>query len=259
MGEDFADKLIESQKQIGITTIIMFFLSLLAITMFYLISKSYEEYDVVIGNSTVNGGRTGGGVARAGRQKGGGELCDINEDNLFTGYVTTLGISCFMLNMYGAIKLKEMYMLIGALLFAVVTGIYYFVYANNFSIYDIELEHLILYNRNKPFVKWVAISGYYLFFALFIALITNPKLTIKSFYITQSLFIAFCGIAYLLWMFYDNIVGTTVLSTSPDSVPGLFDQIVSTLKQLTSGILNFPFLLLLATSILTNVTLTKLR
>ena len=261
MSRDFADKLIESQTQIGIATVVMFFVSLFVITMCYLIAKSYEEINVDIGDTTVTGPSSngGGGVTRAGRQKGGGELCDINERNLFTGYVTTLGISCFMLNMYGAIKLKEMYMLIGALLFAVVTGIYYFVYANNFSIYDIELEHLILYNRNKPFVKWVAISGYYLFFALFIALITNPKLTIKSFYITQSLFIAFCVIAYLLWLFYDDIVGTTVLSTSPDSVPGLFVQIVSTLKQLASGIFNFPFLLLLATSILTNVTLTKLQ
>ena len=150
-----------------------------------------------------------------------------------------------------------MYMLIGALLFAVVTGIYYFVYANNFSIYDIELEHLILYNRNKPFVKWVAISGYYLFFALFVALITNPKLTIKSFYITQSLFIAFCIAAYFLWMYYNDIVSTNVTSTSPDSVPGTFGQLPKILQQITNGIFNFPFLLLLGSLVITTNTLSS--
>lgn len=252
MSRDFADKLIESQTQIGIATVVMFFVSLFVITMFYLIAKSYEEINVDIGDTTVIGpSKGGGGVTGRGRQKGGGELCDINERNLFTGYVTTLGISCFMLNMYGAIKLKEMYMLIGALLFAVVTGIYYFVYANNFSIYDIELEHLILYNRNKPFVKWVAISGYYLFFALFIALITNPKLTIKSFYITQSLFIAFCVIAYLLWHFHNDIMVQKVITKSPDAIERGF----TILNQLTNGIFNFPFILLFFSSIIASITL----
>lgn len=258
MSRDFADKLIESQTQIGITTIVMFFVSLFAITMVYLASKSYEEYDVVVGPSTV--GVAGGGSApRLGKKKGGDGLCDINQGNLFTGYITVAGLSCVMLNIFGAIKLKEDLILIGALLFAVLTGIYYFLYSNNFSINDIELEHLILYNRNKPFVKWIAISGYYMFFSLCFAMITNPKLSIKAFYTVQTLLIVFWIVAFVLWMFYDNIVGTTVLSTSPDSAPGLFGQIVSTLKQITSGILNFPFLLLLVTSILTNVTLTKLR
>jgi hypothetical protein len=156
-----------------------------------------------------------------------------------------------MLNMYGAIKLKEMYMLIGALLFAVVTGIYYFMYANNFSIYDIELEHLILYNRNKPFVKWVAISGYYLFFALFVALLTNPKLTIKSFYITQSLFIAFCGIAYLLWHYNTDGMVSKVVTKSPDAM----SKGLQILEQITHGIFNFPFILLLFSSFISSITL----
>lgn len=247
MSRDFADKLIESQTQIGIATVVMFFVSLFVITMVYLTAKSYDEYDVVIGNATV--APKGGGAPRVGRQKGGGELCDINEHNLFTGYLTVLGISCFMLNMYGAIKLKEMYMLIGAIFFAVATGTYYFIYANNFSIFDIELEHLILYNRNKPFVKWVAISGYYLFFALFIALITNPKLTVNGFYTTQAAFIAFCVGAYLLW--HNDIMVQKVITKSPDAIEKGF----TILDQLTNGIFNFPFILLFFSSLISSITL----
>ena len=260
MSKDFADKLIESQTQIGIATIVMFFVSLFAITMVYLSAKSYEEYDVVLGQVEVS--RTtpsvvAKGGSRVGRQNGGGELCDINEDSLFTGYITIVGIACFMLNLFGAVKLKEMYMLFGAIFFAAATGIYYYSYANHFSISEIELEHLILYNRKKPFVKWVAISGYYMYFALFFALVMNPKLSVTAFYTTQLMFIVFAIAAYLLWEFYSNDFVSSVTTTSQDESQGFFDTAVSRLNQITNGIFNFPLLLVLGSSFITNLTLTR--
>ena len=254
MSTDFANKLIESQTKIGIATIVMFFISLLAITMFYLMSKSYEEFDVTIPDATITP-VTRGGSSRVGRQTGGGELCDINEGSLFVGYFTIVGISCFMLNLYGAIKLKEMYILIGALFFAIATGVYYYLYANNFSIYNIELEHLILYSRKKPFVKWVAISGYYMFFALFFALVMNPKLTPTAYYVTQVLFIVFVALAYIQWTFYNNDIIENVTTTDPTSTIGFFGMFLSGLKQIVGGIFNFPVILVLVTSFITNLIL----
>ena len=243
MSRDFADKLIESQTQIGIATVVMFFVSLFAITMFYLIAKSYEEYDVVLGPATIAATaatKTQGG-SRGGGQKGGGELCDINQGSLFTGYITIIGISCVILNLYGAFKLKEMYILIGAVVFAVATGIYYYVYANHFSIYDIELEHVILYSRSKPFVKWIAISGYYMFFALFFALVMNPKLTSRAFYLAQLLFVGFASLAYIHMHFFGNTM-------SPPSPTSDTTTLVGALNRLTNIIINFPLIIVLSST-----------
>lgn len=254
MSQDFAEKLIESQTQIGIATIVMFFVSLLVITIVYLSAKSYEEYDVVLGPVDVSNTAKGG--SRVGGQKGGGELCDINQGSLTTGYIMIVGISCFMLNLFGAVKLKQMYMLFGAIFFAAATGIYYYLYANHFSISEIELEHLILYNRKKPFVKWIAISGYYMCFALFFALVMNPKLSVTAFYTTQIIFIVFVIAAYFLWQVYSNVFVSSVITTNPDESKASFDNVVPLLKQITNYIFNFPLLLVLGSSFITNLTLT---
>jgi len=257
MSKDFADKLIESQTQIGIATIVMFFVSLFVITMVYLIAKSYEEYDVVLGPVDVSTTVTGG--SRVGRQKGGGELCDINQGSLTTGYIIIVGISCFMLNLFGAVKLKQMYMLFGAIFFALASGIYYYLYANHFSIFEIELEHLILYNRQKPFVKWVAISGYYMCFALFFALVMNPKLSANAFYITQLGFIGLAVAAYSLLRFGSNSITSdestsSALNLRPDVST---NSIFSILNTITNSIFNFPLILVLISSFMANLTLSR--
>lgn len=259
MSSDFADKLIESQTQIGITTIVMFFVSLFVITMVYLTAKSYEEYDVILGdvNTIPTPPVMPGGSSRVGRQKGGSELCDINEGSLFAGYITIVGISCFMLNLYGAIQLKQMYMLMGAVFFAIATGIYYYLYANHFSISEIELEHVILYNRKKPFVKWVAISGYYMFFALFFALIMNPKLSVNAFYTTQMLFIGLTVAAFMLWKFYNKVMVTSITSNNPvnsQNMSGLASNILDSIK---NAVFNYPLLLVLSSSFIANLSLSR--
>lgn len=258
MSRDFADKLIDSQTQIGIATIVMFFVSLLAITMFYLMSKSYEEYDVVLGPTGIAAGVSGGGgSSRVGRQKGGGGFCDLNEGSLTTGYIMIVGITCFMLNLLGAIKLKEMYILFGAIFFAIATGTYYYFFANHFSISDIELEHLILYNRQKPFVKWVAISGYYMCFSLFFALVINPKLSTNAFYITQLSFIGLAIIAYSLLVFGKDAAASSTLTSVALRAPGLMDKISGILNTVSNGLFNFPLILVLISTFIANLTLSS--
>lgn len=234
MSSDFADKLIESQKHIGTATVIMFFVSLFAITMFYLFAKSYEEIEIAANPIVVAGG---------------GELCDINEGSLFTGYITIIGMLCIILNLYGAVQLKEMYILIGAVIFTIATGIYYYLYANNFNIYDIEFEHVILYSRTKPFVKWLTISGYYMLASLWFALLFNPKLTTRAFYIAQLLFITFASLAYIFMRVLPDKM------SSDTNIINKVNDANNVLNLLLNGVVNFPILLVLASTFLANITL----
>lgn len=252
MSRDFADKLIEAQTQIGITTIVMFFVSLFVITIGYLMAKSYEDYDIVIPESVI-GPPAGGG--RRTFKSGGGGMCDLNDANLFTGYILIFGISCFTLNMYGAMQLKEMYMMTLAFICILSTIAYYMYFGNGFSIYDIELEHLILYNRKKPFVKWVAISAYYVFFSLFFTVLTNPKLTTTSFYMTQFLFIILTGVSYMLYKNYANIFMFIATKANPIGIGAKVDFVTNILNQLQHSIINVPLIMVGGVSVITNLLL----
>ena len=209
MSREFADKLIEAQRDIGIATIVMFFVSLAVITLGYLMSKSYEEIEVDINGVSMKPGLTGGGRkhgptnvweelfatlplrSRRSSQTGGNGICDVNENEAMKGYVFNVMIALLIVYITGAIQVKEMSMMIVALVILACIIIYYVIitWVYHTTMPGASLENVILYNPQKPFIKWVAISSYYVWFKLFMDMVENREVTMKTFYITQALFI----------------------------------------------------------------------
>jgi hypothetical protein len=222
MSRDFADKLIESQRDIGIATIVMFFVSLAVITLGYLMSKSYEEIEIDINGVSINhpplvgGGRKHGPTnmweelfatlplrSRRSSQTGGNGICNVNEDEAMRGYIANVMIALLILYITGAIQVKEMSMMIVALVILACIIIYYGIikWGYQTTIPGASLENVILYNPQKPFIKWVAISSYYVWFKLFMDMVENREVTMKTFYITQALFILLALISGGLYSF----------------------------------------------------------
>lgn len=263
MGPELSKMMIKSRMNVTITALVMFFVCILAISLAYLSATlpeaiETESENVASGETATKPPPSGGG------QMGGmGELCSHTDQKTLTGFVFVVGIACIILNLYGAMFLKDMKIFYLVIIFVVGTLAYYvkFVY-KELTIHDLELEHVILYNREKPVVKWLTISAHYVWVKLVTGLMLNKGVTILSFSILQGIYLFFVMISYLLYRNYDLLFSrqTSVAPVATPSNQSFFEQmlngITSVFLNLPSALQNAPIFVLIAIGILTNIILT---
>jgi hypothetical protein len=194
------EHLINANQNVTIATVVMFFISLSIITISYLSAKT-NSFTEVVANVDVlapNGGAAASMV--------GGGLCELDSNNLTNGYILIILSAGTILNFYGALYLTEMFMLIGGVVCMIFLILfYYFGTKTRLSFANIEIEQLILYSRQKPFVKWFAISAYYVWITLFLSIITKKGLSSVTFISVQTIFWIFALLAYVLFNHYTGI------------------------------------------------------
>jgi hypothetical protein len=252
MGPILAEKLIQSQTYITISVVIMVFVSILVISITYLTAILPDAPEMTQGSPIPGGGQLGGM----------GELCSHSDQKILNGYIFIIGLSLIVLNLYGALYLKVMNAFYLAILFVVITGVYYVKYIyKEMTIYDVELEHIILYNREKPVVKWLTMSAHYIWFSVVSALALNKELSVASFSTLQWLYGFFVTASYLLYRNYDMIFTrqTTVSSNVSPTNISMFEKIINMFTSVIFGVptimQSVPIVILILIAVLTSLIL----
>ena len=250
MGESLATKLIESQKSIMITAVVMFFICLLVVSLYYLSTINTEDTEVKPPIAP------GGGSAILG---GMGEFCANSEQKTLNGFLFIIGISCVILNLYGAMYLKDMYLFYAGIVFTGITAMYYIRYVyKELTIFDVELEHVILYSREKPIVKWFAMSAHYIWFSLMSAmslsgekpttdvksLSKNPQATedksvsLLAFRVLLGLYLFVVLISYLLYKYYEVFFKkqTIIDASAVPTKQSIFERVISIASNIIFGV-----------------------
>jgi len=245
MGTTLASKLIDTQKEITIAGLVSFFVCLLIVAIAYLLMIIPDEAPVA-----PSGGGMVGGM---------GELCSSSENKILTGYLFIISIACVLLNFYGALYLKYISMFYIGLILVVCTVAYYIKYVyKNLTIFDLELEHVILYSRTKPFVKWMAISTHYIGFSLLYALTFNKEVATTSFIILQVLYIICALSSYALYVNYDMLfsIPSVVAEQTVETNQSIFGKIMRMITYILFIVPNefktFPVILVLLVSMVSN-------
>jgi hypothetical protein len=246
MGTTLASKLIDTQKEITIAGLVSFFVCLLIVAIAYLFMIIPDEAP----GASLSGGGMIGGM---------GELCSSSENKIVTGYLFIIGIGCVFLNFYGALYLKYISMFYIGLILVVCTVAYYIRYVyKNLTLFDLELEHVILYNRTKPFVKWMAISTHYIGFSLLYALTFNKEVATTSFIILQVLYIICALASYALYVNYDMLfsVPSVIAEQTVETNQSIFGKIMSMITYILFIVPNafktFPVILILLVGMVSN-------
>jgi hypothetical protein len=236
IGEELATKLNDANKDIIIVTVVFFFVSLIVIVMTHLSTKDkntnifgYPNNIPGTGTATVTGGAATGGY------------CNMESADLSSGYIFAILFGLTVLHFYGAIYLKETFMIISGVSLLIATVVWYVrIYTKqNYSLFDLELEHFLLYSKVKPVAKWFAISAHYVWSSLFFATSAN-YINTASFLAVNVLYVL---LAFMGWRTYTQSPGTSE-SAQESSI---------TISQLLSSLAKFPIFILVGSYVVMQI------